>query len=370
MKVSTGMKRFLIGSLLAIAILCIALYSSKTAIQAASQPAPPSAQAAPPPASSAPDSPGAKSYEANCAICHGDNREGSLPAFPPLSDLSRHMKDPEITDIIQKGKGKMPGNPDLKGDELAALLHFLATPAAAPAPAPAVASATPASTSSEAGGTLFQLNCAFCHGRDATGGESGPDLTRSKIVAADVNGNTIGEVVREGRPDNKMPPFSFTSPEIESIAAFIHAQAAQATTRPGGRKGVDVSDLQTGNVDAGKQYFNGAGTCSTCHSPSGDLAGIATRYEGLKLEERMLYPRGAISKVTVTLPSGEQISGPLAFRDEFTIALRDSTGAYRSWPAAGVQIKVLSPVDAHVDLFPKYTDADIHNLMAYLQTLR
>jgi cytochrome c oxidase cbb3-type subunit 3 len=155
---------------------------------------------------------------------------------------------------------------------------------------------------------------------------------------------------------------------MRSLAAFIHHEAG--SSRPGGRRGVDVSDLQTGNVAAGKTYFNGAGGCAKCHSPTGDLAGIASRYQGLKLEERMLYPEGAKSHVTVTLPTGKQITGLLAYRDEFTIGLRDSSRVYHSWPVSRVRFTVDSPVDAHVDLFSKYTDDDIHNLMAYIQTLR
>lgn len=221
-----------------------------------------------------------------------------------------------------------------------------------------------------AGGSLFQQNCAFCHGRDAGGGETGPDLTRSKLVTADVGGDKIGDVVLHGRPDKGMPAFPFSSDQIAELAAFIHSQQTKAMTQSGKRKGVDVSDLQTGNVEAGKAYFNGPGGCSKCHSPTGDLAGIASRYEGLQLEERMLYPRDVKSKVTVTLASGEKISGTLAYQDEFTVGLRDDTGTYRSWPTSAVKVSIDAPVDAHVALFSKYTDDDIHNLMAYIQTLK
>ena len=222
-----------------------------------------------------------------------------------------------------------------------------------------------------AGGSLFQQNCAFCHGRDASGGETGPDLTRSKLVTADVGGDKIGDVVLHGRTEKGMPAFSNFSPEqIADLAAFIHSQQTKAMAQSGKRKGVDVSDLQTGNVEAGKAYFNGAGGCATCHSPTGDLAGIASRYEGLQLEERMLYPKDVKSKVTVTLPSGETVAGTLAYLDEFTVGLRDAAGTYRSWRVSDVKVKVDSPVEAHVAQFPKYTDADIHNLMAYIQTLR
>jgi len=222
----------------------------------------------------------------------------------------------------------------------------------------------------ESGGSLFQQNCAFCHGRDAGGGETGPDLTRSKLVSEDVEGNAIGDVVRNGRPDKGMPRFEFSDPQIASLVALIHTQQAKALTRKGGRKGVDVSDLQTGNVEVGERYFKGAGTCASCHSPTGDLAGIASRYQGLKLEEQMLYPKDAKSKVTVTLSSGQAVTGTLAYLDEFTVALVDPAGTYRSWRISDVKYKVDAPVDAHVELLGKYTDADVHNLMAYLQTLR
>jgi len=225
------------------------------------------------------------------------------------------------------------------------------------------------------GKTLFQQDCSFCHGRDATGGESGPDLTRSKLVAADVNGDKIGPVVRNGRLEKGMPPFDRSDDQITALVAFIHTQRknAMSTASPrgqGGRKGVDPSDLQTGNAEAGKQYFNGTGGCSNCHSPTGDLAGIASRHQGLELEELMLYPKHAKSKVEITIASGQTMSGTLAYLDEFTVALVDAEGVYHSWRTADVHYKVDEGVNAHVDLFSKYTDDDIHNLMAYLQTLR
>jgi cytochrome c oxidase cbb3-type subunit 3 len=222
----------------------------------------------------------------------------------------------------------------------------------------------------ERGEALFQSNCAFCHGRDAGGGETGPDLTRSKLVGDDKEGSSIAPVVRTGRADKGMPSFNFSTEEISSVVAFLHSQKSKIENQVGGRRGVDAADLQTGDAEAGKRYFNGAGTCSACHSATGDLAGIASRFKGLQLEERMLYPEGARSKITVKLPSGQSIAGTLAYKDEFTVALRDANGKYRSWPTDGVKYTIEAPAEAHVDLFAKYTDAEIHNLMAYLQTLR
>lgn len=220
----------------------------------------------------------------------------------------------------------------------------------------------------EAGNTAFQQKCAFCHGRDAGGGESGPDLTRSKLVLEDVNGDKISVVVHNGRP-GKMPPFDVADPEMTDLVAFIHAQQKKAA-KAGNRKGVDVADLQTGNLAAGKQYFEGAGTCLKCHSATGDLAHIATKYPALQLEEHMLYPRDAKSTATVTLPSGKVLQGTVEYHDEFTLGIKLADGTYQSWPVSRIKYKIEAPQQAHVELFSKYTDADIHNLMAYLQTLR
>jgi len=225
------------------------------------------------------------------------------------------------------------------------------------------------------GATLFRQDCSFCHGRDAGGGESGPDLTRSRLVVSDLNGEKISAVVRNGRPDKGMPPFDRSDEQIASLVAFIHTQQNKLKSEAGrsgqgGRKGVDPSDLQTGNVAAGKKYFEGAGGCAACHSPTGDLAGIASRYQGLELEEQMLFPRHARPKVTVTLSSGQTVSGRLAYLDEFTVGLIDDTGHYRSWAVRNVHYTVDASVNAHVEQFSKYTDDDVHNLMAYLQTLR
>jgi cytochrome c oxidase cbb3-type subunit 3 len=222
----------------------------------------------------------------------------------------------------------------------------------------------------EHGHEYFEQNCAFCHGRDAGGGETGPDLTRSKVVATDLKGDMIGPLVRTGRIDKGMPAFNLSDADLAGLVAFLHTQKLLAESQKGGRKGVDVSDLQTGNVEAGKAYFNGAGTCSTCHSPTGDLAKIAGKYEGLKLEERMLYPRDAPAKVTVQLSSGESVTGRLAYLDEFTVGLKDTDGHYRSWSTKLVKYTVDDPAARHAVLLGQYTDDDIHNLMAYLQTLR
>ena len=233
----------------------------------------------------------------------------------------------------------------------------------------------------QAGQPIYVAQCGFCHGRDAAGGESGPDLTRSTLVAEDVRGDKIGPTVRNGRVDRGMPAFPLPDTDLAAIVAFIHDQKTKAESQEGTRRTVEVADLQTGNAAAGRRYFDGPGGCTTCHSASGDLAGIADRRQGLALLERMLYPadgRGASpsaataakATATVTLPSGVTVTGQLAYRDEFTIALTDSAGQYRSWPTRLVKWSVDNPLDAHSRQLEKYTDEDMHDVLAYMQTLR
>ena len=131
-----------------------------------------------------------------------------------------------------------------------------------------------------------------------------------------------------GRPDQGMPAFSLSDADLAAIVAFIHDQKTKAEALGGGRRSVDDADLATGNAAAGRRYFNGAGGCSACHSPKGDLHRIASRYHGLALLQRMLYPDG------------------------------------RPTPAPP------DALSAHFDRLGKYTDDDMHNVYAYLVTLK
>lgn len=221
----------------------------------------------------------------------------------------------------------------------------------------------------EGGKGLFLQNCAFCHGKDAGGGESGPDLTRSKLVTMDKEGEGVGPVVRNGRPEKGMPRFSLSEPEVLSLVAYIHSQQDKALSQTGNRKGVDEADLQTGDAAAGKRYFEGAGGCTRCHSAT-TLGGVASRYSGLRLEMQMLYPRDVKPKVTVKTAGGETLTGVLEYQDEFTIGMNDTKGKFHSWPARSITYQVDDPLEEHVTALSKYTDEAVHNVFAYIQTLK
>lgn len=221
----------------------------------------------------------------------------------------------------------------------------------------------------ERGHEQFESSCSFCHGPDATGAR-GPDLVRSKLVNDDVKGNLIGQVILNGRPDKGMPAFSMTKEQITDIAAFLHERIRADLHSGSVSNNYPLSRLLTGNAAAGKAYFYGAGKCSECHSVSGDLAHIAGKYTPLELEIRMLSPRGATRTVTVTLPNGNTIDGQLEHIDEFTVALRDKAGWHRSFSRANVRVQVHDPLAYHHALLGTLTQADVHNLFAYLETLK
>ena len=245
------------------------------------------------------------------------------------------------------------------------------SPASVPPPRSTATQTYPADQI-QAGQRIFTAQCGFCHGRDAMGGESGPDLTRATVVAEDVRGDKLGPLLRAGRVDKGMPAFTLSASDLTAVVAFVHDQKTKAESLTGGRRSVDLADLQTGDPESGRRYF--AGACATCHSPTGDLAGVARKLQGLALLQRMLYPapgrEGSKATVTVTLSSGQIVTGRFAYRDEFTIGLTDANGWYRAWPARQVKFVVNDPLQAHVDQLGKYTDGDMHDVLAYLQTLR
>jgi cytochrome c oxidase cbb3-type subunit III len=221
----------------------------------------------------------------------------------------------------------------------------------------------------ERGHKQFEQACGFCHGPDATGAR-GPDLVRSPLVAHDVKGDLIGNVIHQGRPDKGMPAMPLTDAQVSDIAAFLHARAAEALRSNGVPRGYPVEKLLTGNADAGKVFFNGAGGCNQCHSPTGDLVKIASKYSPIDLEAHMLYPEGRHTTAVVTLPSGEQIKGPLVHVDDFVVSLSDASGWYRSFARDKVQVELQDALAAHRELLGKLTQANVRNLFAYLETLK
>ena len=219
-----------------------------------------------------------------------------------------------------------------------------------------------------AGQALFQQNCSFCHGRDARGA-SGPDLIRSTLVVHDVNGEVIGEVIHNGRIDKGMPAFSLDDASVRQIAAYLHQQGKLAATVASRIPSeYPLEQLLVGNADAGKTYFDGEGRCATCHSSTGDLAHIASKYKPIELQSRIAFPDGAKATGEV-IAGGRRFSGEVLYSDEFWITLM-ADGEPRTWDRRLAKVTLHDPLAAHVALLTQYTDKDIHDLFAYLESLK
>jgi len=229
----------------------------------------------------------------------------------------------------------------------------------------------------ERGKALYGVNCQFCHGADTRGGDSGPSLLRSSIVLDDEHGELMAPIVRSGRPG--MPKFTLTDDQIADIANFVHTFRAA---------GYDESRLKppsvvVGDAKAGEVFFSAK--CASCHSASGDLRGVATRIADPRLlQQTWLMPgsgagRGGAAPVTVkpttvtvTLRSGEKVEGTLDHIDDFMVALTTPDGTHRSFRTPGdmPKVEVHDPLQPHRELLRTYTDADIHNVTAFLVTLK
>jgi cytochrome c oxidase cbb3-type subunit 3 len=227
--------------------------------------------------------------------------------------------------------------------------------------------ARPDAAAVERGKGNFAASCGFCHGAQANGTEQAPSLVRSRLVRQDLNGEVLGPMILAGRPALGMPSFaSLSKQQLADIVAFLHQRASEARGHI-----VPESAMLVGDAKAGQEYFNGVGKCGSCHSPSGDLAGIGGKLTPMVLTTSFLTPPAKPLSVKVTLPSGEAVSGKLEYIDEFTVALTDSSENYHSWSRVITQsVSVTDPLAAHKELLAQYTDADIHNLLAYLVTLK
>ena len=231
------------------------------------------------------------------------------------------------------------------------------------------------------GRAAFGEKCSACHRANARGGQgfAGPDLIRSVLVLQDANGQQITAHLQTAHK----PPISLTASDTTDIRTFLHREITYAAER----SNYQLQFVMTGNAKAGETYFNGAGGCSKCHSPTGDLKGIGSRHDGPTLQTLIAFGvaggggrgRGdspAVSRTarraTVTLPSGETFSGVLVRLTDFDVTIRDEAGKPLSWLRNGniPKVQVTDPLQGHTDLLVKYKDSDIHDLAAYLATLK
>lgn len=244
------------------------------------------------------------------------------------------------------------------------------------------ADAQPAPEAASRGQQTFIQHCGFCHGADARGGaQGGSDLLQSPIVLEDEGGAGLAKFLAVGRPEKNMPKFTLPRQRIAEIAAFLHSRMTAASSSRA------KADILVGDPKAGAAYFNGAGRCTTCHSvaPNGDLARIGSKYDPVMLQGRMVVPRGRGGwpggdnagdlslRATVTLPSGQIVSGDVLYLSDFYITLKDAAGKRHTIGRQGggaPKVEVVDPLHAHVAQLRTLSDKSIHDLTAYLATLK
>jgi len=242
------------------------------------------------------------------------------------------------------------------------------------------------------GKTLFEINCRLCHGADLRGGDmGGVNLLRSNLVLTDQHGELILPVVHGGRQNPGMPPMppfpQIVDDDVKAIAEYIHSVAAtmrgQGNPPPGSEP--VVLNILVGDANAGKAYFGAK--CASCHSDTGDLKGIGMRYaDPVQLQNSWVAggagggrggrgggaAGGSGVTVTVTTPSGQKLAGRLDRIDDFIVVLTPTDGVQRSVRRTGdvPKVEIHDPLEGHRKLLSEYTDKDIHDLTAYLVTLK
>ena len=233
------------------------------------------------------------------------------------------------------------------------------------------------------GKTLYSISCQACHGSDLRGGDlGGPNLLRSQVVLSDQDGELILPITQGARQATGMPALSMTSADVKATATYIHSVVATAKGQGAPPDvGIAPTTILVGDAAAGQQYF--AAKCSSCHSVTGDLQGIAARYPDPKLLQNRWVAggsgaRGATSSdrrtvtVKVTKPSGEVAEGRLVRIDDFLATLANADGSMTTIRRDGDQpkVEVTDPMQVHRDLLAVYTDKNMHDVTAYLVTLK
>jgi mono/diheme cytochrome c family protein len=230
--------------------------------------------------------------------------------------------------------------------------------------------------STTTGIALFRSACGFCHGADA-GGAQGPALTTSHFFIDDDAGQALQELLKSGRPAKGMPAFPDLQPgDIGSLRAFVHSRLIAGTPRPT----LDPAAILVGDAAAGRAFFEGSGRCSTCHSPSGDLQHVGSRFDPIVLQGRIVNPRvvgtnGADThpaQVRVQPAQGETITGSLVQINDFFVTLVDNQGLRRTIVRNNdsPMITIDDPAEAHRQMMLVWSDQDLWNTTAYLASLK
>jgi cytochrome c oxidase cbb3-type subunit III len=236
------------------------------------------------------------------------------------------------------------------------------------------------------GKALFDANCASCHAADFRGTDKGVNILRSGPALDDKHGELIAQVLAK-----HTPPVNMVEADTVATGEYIHSILA-TTGGQGGPPGRNPTGLQlnvlVGDANAGQAYF--AAHCASCHSVTGDLKGLASKYED---DPRGLQGAwvsgtkagvfrggrgggsGAGQPATVTLASGEKIQGTLVKKTDFLVVLTLADGTRKSWARENEipKVEVTDPQAAHKKMALELDDPEnknMHDVTAYLATLK
>jgi cytochrome c oxidase cbb3-type subunit 3 len=228
----------------------------------------------------------------------------------------------------------------------------------------------------ERGKVAYEKYCQQCHSADMRGTETNPNLLRSQDALLDQHGEQLAPIMRGENPDFPGHKTEISQEDAAAVSAYIHTVLAEIGSQ--GRAPGDASrqpNILVGNAEQGKQYFDKS--CAGCHSPTGDLSGFASRVSSPKLLQaawlRGTYLGAQVQPVTVTVTEAKKppVEGILIHADDFIVTLQTSDGGLLTFRRSGdTQVVIHDPLEAHRLLLPKYTDQDIHDVTAYLVTLR
>lgn len=212
------------------------------------------------------------------------------------------------------------------------------------------------------GRTIYLQYCINCHGSLAQGTDQGPDLVRSVAVLHDQLGSELGPSLR--RLANHKA--DLTRGQLADLSHFLKDRIEYTAND---RNASEPPNVLTGNPAAGKEYFNKQ--CAACHSASGDLASIGTKYPPDELQQRFLFPRRNPIALTVKAGLAAPVSGTLDRIDDFDVSLYDSSGEYHAWKrGSGIDVDIKDPLARHHELLDELTDANVHDVVRYLSTLK
>jgi len=227
------------------------------------------------------------------------------------------------------------------------------------------------------GAVLFRQECVYCHGVGGRGGMRGPDLTTGSWNHGGSDAD-LKRTITDGVAGTAMPPNNLKTEEIWQIVSYLRT-VQQPPAAP------------VGDQARGEALFFGTARCSTCHIVNGrggrlgpELTKVGSARSRAYLVDSIRQPAKQLTEirslgsdslkydtVTAVTSDGQTIVGVPMNEDTFTIQLMDMSERVHSLDKKTLK----SFKHENRSLMPAYDasrlpDADLDNLVAYLQTLR